>query len=81
MRIIIQFLAQAVGVIAWHMRSREPRPWRMPLYPLPALVSMGIWLAIFFSSKTSFILFASSIICIGILLYLLIPFRKPAGED
>ena len=80
MRIIIQFMAQAVGVIAWHKRSTE-RPWRMPLFPLPALLSMIIWLAIFFSSKLQFIAFAIGIIAVGILLYLLIPFRRSVARS
>ncbi len=78
MRIIVQFGAQAVGVIAWHRRSKgEHLPWRMPLYPLPALVSLGIWSAIFLSSKAKFMVFAGSIIGVGILLFLFIPFRAP----
>ena len=80
MRIIVQFMAQAVGVMAWHRRDKE-RPWRMPLYPLPAIVSICIWLAIFFSSKLIFIKFAAAIIGVGVLLYLIIPFRRPLPEN
>jgi amino acid transporter len=81
MRIVVQFLAQAVGVMAWHSRAREEaRPWRMPLYPLPAIISILIWLGIFLSSKTKFIVFAGTIIGLGVVLYLLIPFRSTPGK-
>ena len=80
MRIIIQFMSQAVGVIAWHRRTDE-RPWRMPLFPLPAILSILIWLAIFFSSKMKFIVFAGGIIGAGLLLYLIIPFGRPANIE
>ena len=77
MRIIIQFLAQAVGVMAWHYnKPADGRPWRMPLFPLPAIVSILIWLFIFFSSDWIFIAGAAVIIALGAFLFAVIPFRK-----
>ena len=39
-RIMLQFLVQAIGVIVLRVRRPEmPRPFRMWLYPLPALVA------------------------------------------
>ena len=70
MRILIQFVSQAVGVIAWHYsKPDEPRPFKMPLFPLPAILSIIIWLFIFFSSEWIYILFAFGIIGIGLVLY------------
>jgi fructoselysine transporter len=70
MRILVQFLGQSAGLIRWHyLRPREERPYRMPLYPLPALLSMLIWLFIFCSSPLLFIGFALGIIVLGILLF------------
>jgi amino acid transporter len=41
-RILVQFLAQAVGVIVLRVRRPEmPRPFRMWLYPVPALVAFA----------------------------------------
>jgi amino acid transporter len=70
MRILIQFISQAVGVIIWH-RSKpdEERPFKMPLFPIPAILSIIIWLFIFFSSDWMFIAFAAGIIVIGVGLY------------
>jgi amino acid transporter len=41
-RIIIQFMVQAVGLLLWHARDPEaPRPFRMWLFPIPALVAIA----------------------------------------
>ena len=70
MRILIQFVSQEVGLIAWHyLKPDEPRPFKMPLFPLPAILSIIIWLFIFFSSEWIYIFFAFGIIGIGLVLY------------
>lgn len=70
MRILIQFVSQAVGVIAWHYnRPKDERPFRMPLFPIPAILSIIIWLFILFTSEWQYILFAIGIIVIGIILF------------
>lgn len=70
MRILIQFVSQAVGVMLWHyQRKEEERPFRMPWFPLPAVFSIIIWLFIFFSNDWKFMLFAAAIIVSGLLLF------------
>jgi len=70
MRILIQFISQAVGVIGWHIRKRaDDRLFKMPLFPIPAIISIIIWLFIFLSSELRFIGFALGIIATGIILY------------
>jgi fructoselysine transporter len=70
MRILIQFISQAVGVIAWRRRSRnEERPFSMPLFPIPAVLSIIIWLFIFLTNEVKFMAFAAGIIVSGIVLY------------
>ena len=77
MRILVQFVAQAVGVMAWRVRlPGDVRPYRMPLYPLPALLSIAIWLFIFCTSGRYFILGALGIIGIGAILFEFLP-RPP----
>lgn len=72
MRILIQFVSQAVGVIAWHRQQpKGSLSFKMPLFPLPAIISILIWLFIFFASETKFIAFAIAIILSGILLFFL----------
>jgi amino acid transporter len=49
-RIMLQFLLQSVGVIVLRIRRPDlPRPFRMWLYPLPALIASGGFLYILFS--------------------------------
>jgi fructoselysine transporter len=51
MRILVQFIAQAVGVVLLRQRRGTAElPWRMPLYPLPVLVSIVIWLFVLWST-------------------------------
>jgi hypothetical protein len=82
MRILIQFVSQAVGVVAWHCRKpAEPRPFRMPLFPLPAIISMAIWLFIFFSSQLKFKLLALGIIASGIVAFMIRNINKTAKKE
>ena len=51
MRILVQFVAQAVGVIALRKRKgTKDLPFRMWLYPLPVILSVSIWLFVLFST-------------------------------
>lgn len=43
-RAIIPFIAQIVGAVILRRREPDrPRPFRMWLYPLPAIVALGLW--------------------------------------
>lgn len=51
MRVLVQFIGGAVGLMV--LRARWPRerfPYRMPLYPLPVLLVIAGWIAIFLST-------------------------------
>lgn len=73
MRILVQFISQSVGLIAVHYRSKNLRlPYRMPFFPLPAILGILVWLFVFFSSDWEFIVGALCIIVSGILLYFII---------
>ena len=70
MRILIQFVSQSVGVIAWHYtQPKDDRPFKMPLFPIPAIISILIWMFIFFSSELKFIVGAISIIFSGTIIF------------
>lgn len=80
MRILVQFVAQAVGILYWHRsRPTDPRPFRMPLYPLPAIISIIIWLFILFTSDLGYIIAALSVIASGVVLFFSI--RFPEKKD
>ncbi|MGA3087117.1 MAG: APC family permease [Terriglobales bacterium] len=78
-RIILQFLVQSVGVIVLRIRRPDmPRPFRMWLYPLPALVAAVTFTFILFS-RPGFereIRYAAVILVIGILIYMVRAWRR-----
>ncbi|MGI4833440.1 MAG: APC family permease [Janthinobacterium lividum] len=48
MRILVQFVGQAVGlVLLRRRRGTASLPFKMPLYPLPVLLAVAVWLAVF----------------------------------
>lgn len=70
MRIIVQFLGQSVGVLYWHYHKPDDnRPYKMWLFPLPAIIGIIIWLFILFTSPWIYIAGASAIIALGVIVY------------
>jgi amino acid transporter len=71
-RILLQFLVQSIGVIVLRIRRPDmPRPFRMWLYPVPALVAAGSFLFILFSRKAfgREIRYAVVILIVGLMVY------------
>lgn len=51
MRILVQFIAQSVGVVLLRRNTAPQRPYfKMWLYPLPVILSIWIWLFVFYST-------------------------------
>lgn len=70
-RILIQFIAQSVALFL--IRARRPdiqRPFKMWLFPLPAVISMVGYTYVFFSLGTNFILFGVLTLVVGAAVYL-----------
>ena len=77
MRILVQFVSQAIGLIAWHYKKPDDeRPYKMPLFPLPAILSVVIWLFIYSTIDYHYILASLGIIATGVLAYFIF-MRKP----
>ena len=78
-RIVLQYLVQAVGVIVLRIRRPEmARPFRMWLYPVPALVAAGSFVFILIS-RTGFlreIRYAAVILMVGIAVYCVRAWRR-----
>ncbi len=71
MRIIVQFIAQAVGVVLLRKQSiGEKLPFKMWLYPLPVILSIGIWIFVFVNTGW-FALWGSLIAVAGVIVYYL----------
>jgi amino acid transporter len=78
-RIMLQFLVQAVGVIVLRIRRPDlPRPFRMWLYPAPALVASLGFLYILIARKNFLreIRYAVVILLVGLAIYLLRAWRS-----
>jgi amino acid transporter len=78
-RILLQFLVQSIGVIVLRIRRPDmPRPFRMWLYPVPALVAAGSFLFILFSRKAfgREIRYAVVILVAGLMIYVLRSWRR-----
>jgi amino acid transporter len=77
-RIVIQFIVQAAGVIVLRVRRPDlPRPFRMWLYPLPALVAIAGFLFILFNRQNAMkeVRYAAVILVAGILIYMVRAWR------
>ncbi|RYY39305.1 MAG: APC family permease [Chitinophagaceae bacterium] len=71
MRILVQFVAQAIGVVLLRrQRGTEGLPWKMPLYPLPVIISVAIWLFVLYSTGR-FALWGTGIAALGVLVFAL----------
>lgn len=75
MRVVVQFIGQAVGLLLLHGRRTQAGlpavkfPFRMPLYPLPALLAIVIWGYIFYSTGRNYMLSGLAVTAIGTVAY------------
>lgn len=77
MRIMVQFIGQAIGVLLLRKRrGTAGLPYKMPLYPLPVILVILMWLFIFYATGLTiigsfFVVFGS-----GLLTYLILARMK-----
>jgi amino acid transporter len=65
-RILVQFMGQVVGLILLRRHAPDmPRPYRMWLYPLPALVALLGWIFVFATTQVEVILFGVGVLVLG----------------
>jgi fructoselysine transporter len=71
MRILTQFIGQAVGVVLLRKRTgKAGLPFRMWLYPLPVFLSVVIWLFLFYKTGW-FAIWGTGIALLGLIVYLI----------
>lgn len=78
-RILIQFLAQTVGVVVFRiMRPEVERPFRMWLYPLPSVVAFLGFLYVLISRNNFLkeVRYAAVLIVVGLAIYLVRSWRR-----
>jgi amino acid transporter len=92
-RVLLMFVAQIIGLLLLRRRNPElPRPFRMWLYPLPALFAMSCWLYIFLVQAFEpqgwqYMLYVVAVVVSGTGLFLILarrqhywPFGPPKSE-
>ena len=71
-RILVQFLAQIVGVIVLRVRRPDlPRPFRMWLYPVPAVLALAGFIYVLVSRKNFLkeVRYAAVLVVVGLVIY------------
>ena len=70
MRILVQFIGQGIGLLLLR-RSRAANhfPYKMPLFPLPVLLAIGIWLFILWSTGIRMVGYGLIVISTGTIVF------------
>ena len=81
-RIFIQFIPQAIGVILLRINKKEDiLPFKMPLFPYTAILSIMIWLFVFITSGYQYAIFGFGVIAIGLAIYFFIFNKKDLRNE
>jgi len=79
MRIVIQFIAQGIGLILLRRREGSKHlPFRMWLYPLPVIISIAIWIFLLLHNK--FAWHGAAIGLLGVIVYLVVNRQRVPGQ-
>jgi amino acid transporter len=79
-QILLQFIWQCAGVMLLRRYRRDiAKPFRMWLYPLPALVSLAMWIYIFLSAPRAGMLFSAAFLATAVAAYAL--FERVSGAS
>ena len=70
MRILVQFIGQ-IAAVAYLRRTRPemPRPYRMWLYPMPALIALVGWMFIFLTTNVRIIGLGLGLLALGVVCF------------
>jgi fructoselysine transporter len=80
MRILIQFIGQSVGVVLLRKKFGTSKlPFKMWLYPLPVIISILIWLFLFYHTGY-FALWGLLIALAGVVVYLIVEKEKSSNK-
>lgn len=66
MRILIQFIGQAIGLLILRQSKTKEFPFKMPLYPWPVIIAIAIWGFILFSTGWRMIAGGLCVIMLGV---------------
>jgi fructoselysine transporter len=72
MRIMVQFIGQAVGLMLLRKRKGTTNlPFKMPLYPLPVILAILMWLFVFYATGIAIIATFGVVLISGIIVYMI----------
>jgi fructoselysine transporter len=70
MRIIIQFIGQAIGLLLLRSKKSDIQfPYKMPLFPLPVILAIAMWIFILISTGSRLMNWGWFIIGLGVIVY------------
>jgi fructoselysine transporter len=73
MRIMVQFIGQAIGVTLLRKRNGTSElPYKMPLYPLPVILAIVLWLFIFYATGLTIIVSFLLVVGSGLIMYFIL---------
>ena len=73
MRIMVQFIGQAVGVTLLRKRNgTRDLPYKMPLYPLPVILAIVMWLFVFYATGLTIIVSFFVVLGSGVIMYFIL---------
>lgn len=73
MRIMVQFIGQGVGVVLLRKRKGTASlPYKMPLYPVPVILAILMWLFVFYATGLTVIVSFLAVFLSGLTVYLVL---------
>jgi amino acid transporter len=76
-QILTRFIWQCAAVVLlWEYRKDIPQPFKMWLYPLPAIVSGLLWLYIFFTGPWEGMVFSVAFVIVGVIAFKIFESRR-----
>ena len=71
-RILVQFMGQIIGLMLLRKRAPQmPRPYRMWLYPVPALIALLGWIFVFATTAPRVIAFGIGVLALGCIAFVI----------
>jgi len=70
MRIIVQFIGQAIGLLLLRSKKSDIQfPYKMPMFPVPVILAIVMWLFILISTGSRLMIWGLLIIGLGTIVY------------
>jgi fructoselysine transporter len=80
MRILVQFIGQAVGLILLRKKKQNEFPYKMPFFPWPVYVAIIMWAGILFSTGYKMIAGGMLVIGLGVATFFVKKRLEPPGH-